>query len=114
MITTCFGWTFEQIAHAKKRYGYYNNEELPPNATGILKLRQWWTIRGWPDPLSVLFEGVVLEFDKGWAATAIREVMLIAPKTTYCTGDRGEKLTRRNLAPDFCWNGIEGWENLGG
>jgi hypothetical protein len=74
----CFGWTIEQIAYAKQRHKLHGLGDLPPNADGILKLREWWMESNWPDPLSVLLDGVVLEYDMGWASKAMLEVPLLA------------------------------------
>lgn len=85
----CFGWTLEQIAYAKQRHKLHSGGDLSPNADGILALRKWWAESNWPDPLSVRLDGVVLESDTGWAATAMREVALIAAQLSRSAGRRG-------------------------
>lgn len=69
------GWTGEQWAYAKQRHKLHGNKDPGANTGGLLSLRRWWHKHSWPDPLSVLFEGVVLESDDDWSAKAIYNSM---------------------------------------
>ena len=70
-VSTLFGWTLEQIAHAKARHARMTGERLMPDSSGILVLRNWWDHQGWPEPLSTQFAEVDTEQDIGWAADAV-------------------------------------------
>lgn len=72
----CFGWTVRQIAYAKKRHENMSGDKLEPNMSGILQLHKWWTESRWPEPLSVTLEGITIESDTVWAATAMRDAAL--------------------------------------
>ena len=72
METTIFGWTVKQTGYAKQRYNAQGESAIPANMEGLLQLKSWWESSEWPDPLEILFENVVLEFDRSWAATAFK------------------------------------------
>jgi hypothetical protein len=62
------------LAYAKQRHKAHGNE-LQADLNGICELRKWWFSRRWPEPLSVRFEGVVLEADDVWAAKAMNSAI---------------------------------------
>ncbi len=75
-ITAILGWTTEQWAYAKQRHKLHGNNELPASVDGMFMLHQWWNSHGWPEPINVRFEGVVLEKDDAWAAKAMSAAIM--------------------------------------
>ena len=70
-VRVILGWDTQQWGYAKARHALHGNTDISEDLPGMVELHRWWIERGWPDPLSVRFEGVVLEFDEGWAARAM-------------------------------------------
>lgn len=72
-----YDWTAEQWAYAKQRHKLYGNGDAAADLQGMSDVQEWWHSNGWPEPMSVRLDGVVLESDRRWAIKAMYAAGLV-------------------------------------